>query len=128
MPQREYVRPTVQFGLDMDREVLNERLAQRIDGMLDAGWLDEVRSLEKRGLRESPTAGKALGYPQLLDVLAGERTLEDAREDTVVATRRFTKRQRTWFHADPRVDWLDAGHPGGVDALACDAVRMIEAA
>ncbi|MDN5699722.1 MAG: tRNA (adenosine(37)-N6)-dimethylallyltransferase MiaA [Kocuria sp.] len=128
MPQREYVRPTIQFGLDMNRELLNQRLAQRIDGMLSAGWLDEVRQLERRGLRESPTAGKALGYPQLLDVLAGERTLEAAREDTVVATRRFTKRQRTWFHADPRVHWLDAGHPGGVDALARDAVRMIEAA
>lgn len=128
MPHREYVRPTVQFGLDMEREMLNERLAQRIDRMLEAGWLDEVRSLEKRGLRGSPTAGKALGYPQLLDVLAGERTLEDAREDTVVATRRFTKRQRTWFHADPRVQWLDAGHPGGVDALARDAVTKIEAA
>lgn len=128
MPQREYVRPTVQFGLDMDREALNERLAQRIDGMLDAGWLEEVRSLEQQGLRESPTAGKALGYPQLLDVLAGERTLDNAREDTVVATRRFTKRQRTWFHADPRVHWLDAAHPGGLDALARGAVTLIEAA
>lgn len=128
MPQREYVRPTVQFGVDMDREVLNERLAQRIDRMLEAGWLDEVRSLEKRGLRESPTAGKALGYPQLLDVLAGERSLQDAREDTVLATRRFTKRQRTWFHADPRVHWLDAGQPGSVAALVRDAVTMIEAA
>lgn len=128
MPRREYVRPTVQFGMDMDREVLNERLAQRIDRMLDAGWLDEVRSLEKRGLHESPTAGKALGYPQLLDVLAGEQSLQDAREDTVLATRRFTKRQRTWFHADPRVHWLDAGRPGGVAALVRDAVTMIEAA
>ena len=128
MPQREYVRPTIQLGLDTDRDLLNERLARRIDRMLEAGWLDEVRSLEKRGLRASPTAGKALGYPQLLDVLAGERNLEDARENTVVATRRFTKRQRTWFRADPRVHWLDAAEPGGVDTLVRAASQMIRPA
>lgn len=128
MPRREYVRATVQIGLDMDRELLNERLAARIRGMLEAGWLDEVRTLERQGLRGSPTAGRALGYPQLLEVLDGERTLESAREDTVVATRRFAKRQRTWFHADPRVHWLDAAHRGGIDALAREAARLIHPA
>ena len=128
MPKRAYVRPTIQLGLDMEREVLNDRLARRVDAMLAAGWLDEVSSLERQGLRESPTAGKALGYPQLLDVLAGVRTVEAARADTVVATRRFTKRQRTWFRADPRVHWLNAAHPGGVAALARDAAALIHSA
>lgn len=128
MPQRQYVRPTIQLGLDTDRDVLNERLARRIDRMLEAGWLDEVRSLEERGLRDSPTAGKALGYPQLLDVLAGERTLQSARDDTVVATRRFTKRQRTWFRADPRVHWLNADDPGGVESLVRAASPLLRPA
>ena len=96
MPQRRYVRPTVQIGLAMDRDELNDRLARRVDLMLERGWLDEVRALAARGLRESPTAGRALGYPQLLAVLDGNMTLAEAREDTVAATRRFTKRQRTW--------------------------------
>lgn len=118
MPRRRYVRPTVQVGLSMDREVLTERLARRVDLMLERGWLDEVRALEARGLRESPTAGRALGYPQLLAVLDGSLDLAEAREQTVAATRRFTKRQRTWFGADPRVHWLDALAPGGVAELA----------
>lgn len=127
MPERRYVQPTVQIGLAMDREVLNRRLAHRVDLMLERGWLEEVKALEARGLRESPTAGRALGYPQLLAVLDGSATLDEAREDTVAATRRFTKRQRTWFGADPRVHWLDAGDPNGIDGLTAGAVRLVAA-
>lgn len=127
MPERRYVQPTVQIGLAMDREVLNRRLAHRVNVMLERGWLEEVKALEARGLRESPTAGRALGYPQLLAVLDGSATLDEAREDTVAATRRFTKRQRTWFGADPRVHWLDAGDPNGIDGLTADAVRLVAA-
>ncbi|MDO4919540.1 tRNA (adenosine(37)-N6)-dimethylallyltransferase MiaA [Kocuria sp.] len=127
MPRRRYVVPTVQVGLHMDREVLNDRLANRVDIMLERGWLDEVRELAAVGLRESPTAGKALGYPQLLAVLDGRSTLAQAREETVVATRRFTKRQRTWFGADPRVHWLHAGDAAGPDAVVDRAVRLVRA-
>lgn len=126
MPERRYVQPTVQIGLAMERDVLNERVARRVDTMLERGWLDEVRALAARGLRESPTAGKALGYPQLLAVLDGTSTLERARDETVTATRRFVKRQRTWFRADPRVHWLRADDPAGPSALperAMDVVR-----
>lgn len=126
MPERRYVRPTVQIGLAMERDVLNERVARRVDTMLERGWLDEVRTLAARGLRESPTAGKALGYPQLLAVLDGTSTFERARDETVTATRRFVKRQRTWFRADPRVHWLRADDPAGPSALperAMDVVR-----
>ena len=127
MPQRRYVQPTVQIGLAVEREPLAERLERRVDQMLACGWLEEVRVLAEHGLRESPTAGKALGYPQLLAVLDGSSTLDQAREDTIAATRRFTKRQRTWFRADPRVHWLDAGGPGGVDGLAERAVQLVAA-
>ena len=127
MPQRRYVRPTVQIGLAMDRDELNGRLARRVDLMLERGWLDEVRALAARGLRESPTAGRALGYPQLLAVLDGTMTLAQAREDTVAATRRFTKRQRTWFRADPRVHWLECCAGRSVTDLAARALEVVRA-
>ena len=127
MPQRRYVRPTVQIGLAMDRDELNDRLARRVDLMLERGWLDEVRALAARGLRESPTAGRALGYPQLLAVLDGNMTLAEAREDTVAATRRFTKRQRTWFRADPRVHWIECSAGRSVTDLAARALEVVRA-
>ena len=127
MPQRRYVRPTVQIGLAMDRNELNDRLARRVDLMLERGWLDEVRALAARGLRESPTAGRALGYPQLLTVLDGTMTLAEAREDTVAATRRFTKRQRTWFRADPRVHWIECSAGRSVTDLAARALEIVRA-
>lgn len=127
MPQRRYVRPTVQIGLAMGRDELNDRLARRVDLMLERGWLDEVRALAARGLRESPTAGRALGYPQLLAVLDGTTTLARAREDTVAATRRFTKRQRTWFRADPRVHWIECSAGRSVTDLAARALEVVRA-
>ena len=127
MPQRRYVRPTVQIGLAMGRDELNDRLARRVDLMLERGWLDEVRALAARGLRESPTAGRALGYPQLLAVLDGTMTLAQAREDTVAATRRFTKRQRTWFRADPRVHWIECCAGRSVTDLAARALQVVRA-
>lgn len=127
MPQRRYVRPTVQIGLAMGRDELNDRLARRVDLMLERGWLDEVRALAARGLRESPTAGRALGYPQLLAVLDGTMTLAQAREDTVAATRRFTKRQRTWFRADPRVHWIECSAGRSVTDLAARALEVVRA-
>lgn len=127
MPQRRYVVPTVQIGLDTDRALLNDRLARRVDTMLERGWLDEVRRLEAVGLRQSPTAGKALGYPQLLAVLDGSLSLPQARDETVAATRRFTKRQRTWFRADPRITWLDAFDPGGWESVVERAVGLVRA-
>ncbi|MCT1546149.1 MULTISPECIES: tRNA (adenosine(37)-N6)-dimethylallyltransferase MiaA [Kocuria] len=127
MPQRRYVRPTVQIGLAMGRDELNDRLARRVDLMLERGWLDEVRALAARGLRESPTAGRALGYPQLLAVLDGTMTLAQAREDTVAATRRFTKRQRTWFRADPRVHWIECSAGRSVTDLAARALQVVRA-
>lgn len=127
MPQRRYVRPTVQIGRAMGRDELNDRLARRVDLMLERGWLDEVRALAARGLRESPTAGRALGYPQLLAVLDGTMTLAQAREDTVAATRRFTKRQRTWFRADPRVHWIECSAGRSVTDLAARALEVVRA-
>ena len=111
MPRREYHRPAVQVGLTVDREVLRERLAIRVHRMVDSGLLDEVRMLDARGLRRGKTASRALGYAQFLRVIDGVSTIEDAAEETIVATRQFARRQLTWFRADPRISWLDWQDP-----------------
>jgi tRNA dimethylallyltransferase len=107
MPNRKYFQPAVQVGLQVDREVLRERLALRVHRMVDEGLLEEVRRLEAAGLRRGKTAPRALGYAQFLQVLDGVSTVAEATEATIVATRQFARRQLTWFRADPRITWLD---------------------
>ncbi|MGB3594942.1 MAG: tRNA dimethylallyltransferase, partial [Ornithinimicrobium sp.] len=106
MPRREYVEPTVMIGLTADREVLSARIAERVESMWEAGLLDEVRGLAAMGLRESPTARRALGYSQALAHLDGRLRAEQARADTAIATRQYARRQMAWFRADPRITWL----------------------
>jgi tRNA dimethylallyltransferase len=120
MPAFEYVQPAVQLGLD--RDDLDERVDRRVHHMIEAGLVEEVRGLLPAGLRASPTAGKALGYAQLLDVLDDDGRLtgelDGAIEATARATRRFVRRQRSWFRRDPRVHWLDGAHPDLLDQAA----------
>ncbi|MGY2742999.1 tRNA dimethylallyltransferase [Arthrobacter sp. UYCu723] len=118
MPTREYFQPAVQIGLEVDRELLRERLARRVHAMVDQGLLEEVRRLDGAGLRLGRTAPRALGYAQFLRVLDGEAGLEQAAEETIVATRQFARRQLTWFRADPRIHWLDWQDPGLVTKAA----------
>ncbi|MFJ4714210.1 tRNA (adenosine(37)-N6)-dimethylallyltransferase MiaA [Streptomyces sp. NPDC088785] len=106
LPGHDSVYDTVQIGVDVERPELDERITTRVDRMWDAGLVDEVRALEARGLREGRTASRALGYQQVLDALAGECTEEEARTETVRATKRFARRQDSWFRRDPRVHWL----------------------
>lgn len=113
MPAFESVYPRlVQLGVD--RADLDERVDRRVVRMMTDGFLDEVRSLLP-DLRDSPTAGKALGYAHLLAVLDDDGRvtgdLDDAVEVTQRATRRFVRRQRSWFRRDPRVVWLDGADP-----------------
>jgi tRNA dimethylallyltransferase len=121
MPGFESVYPAVQIGLE--RPDLEHRVRLRVHRMMAGGLIEEVRRLLPLGLRDSPTAGKALGYQQLLAVLDehGELrgNLDEAIELTVRATWRFVRRQRSWFRRDPRLHWLDAAAPDVLDtALA----------
>ncbi|GII20542.1 tRNA (adenosine(37)-N6)-dimethylallyltransferase MiaA [Planosporangium mesophilum] len=100
-----------QLGVDLASEPLDERIAVRVDHMWAAGLVDEVRALEARGLREGLTAGRALGYHQVLRFFDGTCPEEAARDETVRATRRFVRRQRSWFRRDPRIRWFDAADP-----------------
>ncbi|GAA4492394.1 tRNA (adenosine(37)-N6)-dimethylallyltransferase MiaA [Actinoallomurus oryzae] len=113
-----------QLGLAVPRPELDERIALRVDRMWSAGLVEEVRRLEPYGLREGFTASRALGYAQVLRFLAGEWSEERAREETVRSTRRFARRQESWFRRDPRVRWIgyDASVDHALDTIsACDS-------
>lgn len=99
-------RPAAWFGLDLSRPDLDARIRARVDAMWDAGFVDEVALLATDGF--SRTAGKALGYAQILTMLAGECTEGEAKEMTVRATQRFARRQQRRFRQDERIHWLDA--------------------
>ena len=115
MPAYDRGRPAIQIGLTLPRPELDRRIAARVDRMWQAGFEAEVRALADEGLREGKTASRALGYQQMLRYLDGECTLDEAREETVKATRRFARRQESWFRRDPRVRWLDASAPSLLD-------------
>jgi len=101
----------VLLRLDRPTDELDQRLADRVTAMMDAGFLDEVRALDAAGLRRGVTASRALGYAQLLAVLDGDSDLDQAVALTTSTTRRFVRRQRSWFRRDHRMIDLDAGAP-----------------
>jgi tRNA dimethylallyltransferase len=98
----------LQFGLSMERELLDSRVDVRVDRMFDSGLVDEVTHLITQGLLEGKTARAALGYAQVLSAIAEGRPMEKAVADTKLATRQYIRRQETWFRRDSRVTWLDA--------------------
>ena len=109
LPGYDSGRPAVQIGLRLPRPELDRRIEARVDRMWQQGFVAEVRGLEQAGLRTGKTASRALGYQQVLRFLDGEWTLDEARAETVRATRRFARRQESWFRRDPRITWLPAG-------------------
>ncbi len=122
---------TAIVGLDCDTAILDERLARRTDAMFDQGLVDEVATLLDEGLREGVTASRALGYAQVIAALdAGggaplsRQALRVAQEQTYVGTRRYVRRQRSWFRRDHRVHWLDSVKAAADrDRLVHEAVR-----
>ncbi|WP_410642926.1 tRNA (adenosine(37)-N6)-dimethylallyltransferase MiaA [Amycolatopsis sp. lyj-346] len=103
---------TVVIGVDRAAEELDERVNERVRRMFEAGLVDEVRELEKRGLREGKTAARALGYQQVLAELDGGGDFDAAAAATAQATRRFVRKQRSWFRRDQRIHWFDGADPG----------------
>jgi tRNA dimethylallyltransferase len=116
----------VLLGVDRPTPELDVRVARRVALMFAAGLVDETRSLLDRGLREGRTASRALGYQQVVAALDGTRDLSAAAADTVRATRRFIRRQRSWFRRDRRITWLEAGPDlvdRALDLLSVDSAR-----
>lgn len=117
LPDETPVFADVRVGLQVAPDVLVDRIERRVRRMWDDGLVDEVRDLVGRGLAQTRTASRAIGYSQVLAFLAGEMTESEAMEATVVATRRFAKRQMTWFRRDPRVVWFAHDDPRLVDRV-----------
>jgi tRNA dimethylallyltransferase len=122
LPDYESIYETVQVGLELPRAELDERVADRVTRMWQLGLVQEVRGLAAAGLRDGRTASRALGYAQVLRFLDGEWSQEEAAAQTTLATRRFVRRQESWFRRDPRIRWLPGGGPDVV-ARALDALR-----
>jgi tRNA dimethylallyltransferase len=107
------------IGLDWDTATLDVRLRARTDAMFDAGLVSEVSMLLDRGLRDGVTAARALGYAQVIEALDAGATAADvdrARESTFTGTRRYVRRQRSWFRRDARIRWLDGSTTGLLEA------------
>jgi len=122
MPRREYVSATVQVGLRAERTALDARIDARVERMWADGLVEEVRGLVPRGLRDGFTASRAIGYEQALAEIDGRMSREEAIGATQLATRRFVRRQESWFGADPRIMWFDSDAPDLVD----DILTLVE--
>ena len=109
LPDPVELYPCVRVGLRIDRAEMDERIALRVHQMFDDGFVDEVRALPD--LAESLTASRALGYTQVLEYLAGECSLEQAKDATIAITRKFARRQQRWFAREARIAWLDYSEP-----------------
>ena len=112
------------FGLEYSTEALAVRINERVDAMVREGLEQEVRALKERGLSRDSQAGRALGYSEMLACLDGECSLDEAVEAIKLNTRRFAKRQRTWFRADSRIAWI-AAEGKSPDAIAEEILECL---
>jgi tRNA dimethylallyltransferase len=97
----------IQFGLELDRETLDERIERRVDEMWEKGFVEEVKTLLNSPLGR--TAKQAIGYSQIINYLNDECSESDAKELTKIATRQYARRQETWFKRDERINWVPTG-------------------
>lgn len=123
LPRYRYVIPAVQIGLDMPRELLDERIDARTQQMRDEGFVHEV---ERMRPQLGPTAARALGYQQIIDCLDGLMSEDEAFADIAQHTKRLARKQMGWFGRDPRIHWLTAASEGLV-GRAVQIVRHADA-
>ncbi|MBW3069329.1 tRNA (adenosine(37)-N6)-dimethylallyltransferase MiaA [Actinomyces sp. 594] len=134
LPRYADLVPTVHLALRWDREVLDARINARAEAMFASGLLEETEVLLGRGLREGPTARRAIGYAQAIAVLDGAIPVSQAVADTAAATRKLASRQLKWFRRDPRVQWLDVvaadgtWAPGEHERVLAQALQLVQAA
>lgn len=117
---------TVLFGLTMSREALYKRINLRVDKMVESGLYDEVKGLLKRGYTEQNTSMQAIGYKEMVRAVRGEISLEQAIEDIKQVTRRFAKRQLSWFRRDKRIEWITLDASGNLTNV--DKMRILQVA
>ncbi|EPD70337.1 tRNA dimethylallyltransferase [Corynebacterium pyruviciproducens ATCC BAA-1742] len=113
-------------GLATVSQWLNPRIELRARRMFELGLVEETRDLVGRGLTRESTAGRAIGYAQVLDMEAGLVSFDEAVERTITGTRRYVRRQRSWFKRDKRIHWIDAQAGGhGAPGLAEEALDVL---
>jgi len=120
LPEPSPIFSDVRIALDMPRDLLDQRIIDRVNQMFEDGFVDEVKRLEKN-LRLGKTAFRALGYSQVLSLLSGEISEDEAITLTINATKKFARRQLSWFRRDPLIHWLDATSPD----LFAQSLRLI---
>ena len=120
LPEPSPIFSDVRIALDMPRDLLDKRIIDRVHQMFEDGFVDEVKSLEKN-LRLGKTAFRALGYSQVLSLLSGEISEDEAIALTINATKKFARRQLSWFRRDPLIHWLNATSPD----LFAQSLRLI---
>mgnify|MGYP000708232122 FL=1 len=103
--------PSIWIGLEVDPQLLKTRINTRVDKMIELGLVAEVESLLDSGFREAITASQAIGYKEIVAALDGKCSMDDAIEQIKTSTRRYAKRQRTWFRKEKRIHWIDANNP-----------------
>ncbi len=106
LPDADPVIDALRIGLDVDRPVIAQRISQRVTSMFDAGWREETVMLSERGLFQTRTAAKALGYHEVAQLISGEKSYEQVHEEIAAATYKFSKKQMQWFKRDSLVNWL----------------------
>ena len=120
LPEPSPIFSDVRIALDMPRDLLDQRIIDRVHQMFEDGFVDEVKSIEEN-LRLGKTAFRALGYSQVLSLLSGEISEDEAITLTINATKKFARRQLSWFRRDPLIHWLDATSPD----LFAQSLRLI---
>jgi len=120
LPEPSPIFSDVRIALDMPRDLLDQRIIDRVHQMFEDGFVDEVKRIEKN-LRLGKTAFRALGYSQVLSLLSGETSEDEAITLTINATKKFARRQLSWFRRDPLIHWLDATSPD----LFAQSLRLI---
>lgn len=115
----------IMIGISVDRKILANSISDRVDRMIEKGLISEVKMLLDEGFRESLTAPNAIGYREIVDYLDGNISLEQAITDIKTHTRRYAKRQRTWFRADSRIQWVD-GNSCNSEIIAESALELIK--
>ncbi len=113
-------------GLTMERSMLNQKIEQRVDKMIASGLVQEVETLIANGASYTSNPMQSIGYRQIGEYIQGKISLEQAICDIKTATRRYAKRQYTWFKRDPRINWFDLGHYPGINELAAQIVVWMQ--
>ena len=124
-PMPEYT-PAVRVGLWATPEVLDRRIEHRVSRMWEQGLVEEVRGLKAQGLASAPTAGKAIGYAEVLDLLEGRSTVDEAKALVAQHTRQLARRQLRWFRRDRRIQWVEVPEQADAEEIAASIQRLVE--